>query len=87
MSQLSSKRIKYTRIEIINKDLVNDNYYVVPISHKTMGSCAQDSLKFMKDLGSRVTEATGEKHANFFLFQNLSMNLQRGNDLCSSQKG
>ena len=62
--------------------LVNDNYYVVPIAHETMGSWAPDSYKFMKDLGSRVTEATGEKRAKSFLFQSLSMNLQRGNALC-----
>jgi hypothetical protein len=43
------------------KDLVNDNYCVVPIAHETMGSCAPDILKFLKDLGSRVSEATGEK--------------------------
>lgn len=36
----------------------------------------------MKDLGSRVTDATGEKRAKSFLFQSLSMNLQRGNALC-----
>ena len=35
----------------------------------------------MKDLGSRVTEATGEKCARSFLFQSLSMNLQGGNAL------
>ena len=64
------------------KDLVNDNYHVVPIAHETMGSWAPDSLKFMKDLGSRITEATGEKRAKSFLFQSLSMNLQRGNALC-----
>jgi hypothetical protein len=28
------------------KQLVNDNYYVVAIAHKTMGSWASDSLKF-----------------------------------------
>ena len=38
--------------------------------------------KFLKDLGSRVSEATGEKRAKSFLFQSLSMNLQRGNALC-----
>ena len=27
-------------------DLVNENYYVVPIAHETMGSWAPDSLKF-----------------------------------------
>ena len=35
----------------------------------------------MKYLGSRATEVTGEKGAKSFLFQNLSMNLQRGNAL------
>ena len=65
---------KYVNYE----DLVNDNYYVVPIAHETMGSWAPDSLKFMKDLGSRISEATGEKCAKSFLFQSISMNLQRG---------
>ena len=64
------------------EELVNENYYVVPIAHETMGSWAPDSLKFMKDLGSRISEATGEKRAKSFLFQSLSMNLQRGNALC-----
>ena len=41
-----------------------------------MGSWASDSLKFMKDLGSRVTEATQEKRARSFLFQSLSMTLK-----------
>lgn len=64
------------------EELVNDNYFVVPIAHETMGSWAPDSLKFLKDLGSRITESTGEKRARSFLFQSLSMNLQRGNALC-----
>ena len=34
---------------------------------------------FMKDLQSRFSEATGEKCAKYFLFQSLSMTLQRGN--------
>ena len=64
------------------EELVNENYFVVPIAHETMGSWAPDSLKFMKDLGSRISEATGEKRAKSFLFQSISMNLQRGNALC-----
>ena len=64
------------------KDLVNENYNVVPIAHETMGSWAPDSLKFMKDLGSRVSEASGENCAKSFLFQSMSMNLQRRNALC-----
>ena len=64
------------------KDLVNDNYKLSLITHKTMGSWTPDSLKFVKDLGSRITEATGENQAKSFLFQSLSMNLQRGNAVC-----
>ena len=75
---LEGEKEKYVNI----KELVNDNYYVVPIAHETMGSWAPDSLKFMKDLGSRISEATGEKRAKSFLFQSISMNLQRGNALC-----
>ena len=40
-----------------------------------MGPWAPDNLKFMKDLGSRVSEATGEKHAKSFLFQSLRENI------------
>jgi hypothetical protein len=65
-----------------SKVVINENYYVVPIAHKTMGSWAPDSLKFVKELGSRITEATGEKRAKSFLVQSLSMNLQRVNALC-----
>ena len=54
-------------------ELVNDNYYVVPIVHETMGSWAPDSLNFVKDLGSQITEARGGKHARSLLFQSLSM--------------
>ena len=52
---------------------------LVPMAHATMGSSAPESLKFMKDLESRVSEATGDKCAKSILFQSLGMNLQRGN--------
>ena len=54
-------------------ELVNDNYYVVSIVHETMSSWAPNSLNFVKDLGSRITEATGGKCARSLLFQSLSM--------------
>ena len=43
---------------------------------------APNSLKFMKYLESRVAEATGEKYANSFMFQSLSINLQKGKAPC-----
>ena len=39
-------------------------------------------MAIIKDMGSRVSEATGEKRAKSCLFQSLSINLQRRNALC-----
>ena len=49
-----------------------------------MSSCKdfiEDYVQNMKDLWSRVTEATGQQRAKSFLFQSLSMNQQSGNTL------
>ena len=53
-----------------------------PWGHGLQIDIPPDSLRFIKDLGSIVSEATGEKRAKSFLFQSLSMNLQRRNALC-----
>ena len=37
------------------------------------------SLKFIRDIGSRIADATGEKRSKYFLFQAISMAVQRGN--------
>jgi hypothetical protein len=42
-------------------DLVNKNYYVVPIAHETMGSWAPDSLKFLWPFQNVRTLTTGLK--------------------------
>ena len=46
--------IKILRLNMTNMKIY-DNYYVVPVAHKTMGTWAPDILKFMKDLASSVT--------------------------------
>ena len=51
MSNNKNTTTKYDKYE----DLFNDNYYVVPVAHKTIGTWAPDILKFMKDLASSVT--------------------------------
>ena len=75
------KILEYFFVLILRIDK-NPQSFLVPIAHESMGSWAPNSLKFLKNLGSRITESTGEKRARSFLFQSLSMNLQRGNALC-----
>ena len=36
---------------------------------ETLGSWGTQGLNFIKDIGSRIAEATGEKRSNYFIFQ------------------
>ena len=60
-------------------DELSSNYIVMPVAVETMGSWGQMGLKFVKDLGSRIADATGERRSTSFLFQSLGMAIQRGN--------
>ena len=44
-----------------------------------MGSWGNMGLKFLKDLGKRIIEHSGEKRSISYLFQAISMAIQRGN--------
>ena len=46
---------------------------------ETLGSWGPQGLKFIKEIGSRIAEATGEKRSKYFIFQAISMAVQRGN--------
>ena len=46
---------------------------------ETLGSWGPETIKFVKDLGSRIADITGEKRSTSFLFQSLGIAAQRGN--------
>ena len=46
---------------------------------ETLGSWGQEALKFIKEVGSRIAQLTGEKKSTYYLFQSLGMANQRGN--------
>ena len=58
---------------------LKDNYVFTPIAMETFGSWGPESLKFIKEVGSRIQESTGEKRSTSYLIQSLSMTVQRGN--------
>ena len=59
-------------------NLIRD-YTVVPVAGETLGAWGKQGLKFIQEIGSRITMATGKKNATYYLFQSLSMAIQRGN--------
>ena len=48
----------------------------------TYGAYVTKGIKLVKQIGQKNQEATGEKLSTFFLFQSMSMAVQRGNAVC-----
>ena len=69
-----SKTLKYT-------ELSND-YCFSPIGKETFGSWGSDGQKVVKEIGRKIMEETGEKRSTIFLFQSISIAIQRGNASC-----
>ena len=57
------------------------DYQFIPISVETFGNWGEIELKFVKKVGSLIADKTHEKRSTSFLFQALSIALQRGNYL------
>ena len=53
----------------------------MPICIETFGVYGDIGLNFIKEIGRRIIEKTGEKLSTSFLFQTLGMAVQRGNAL------
>ena len=54
-------------------------YSFTPVAIETLGAMGKKSLAFLKDLGHRVRQHTGEVKAKAYLIQRLSVAVQRGN--------
>ena len=51
----------------------------VPIAVETMGAINSNGLEFIGDLGRRITQVTDDTRESAFLFQGLSVLIQRYN--------
>ena len=65
------KRAKYTAL--------CDQYCFVPLAVETLGALGEEAATFSRDIGRRIAVATGEPRSTQFLFQRLSIAIQRGN--------
>ena len=49
---------------------------------ETYGAYGPQGLKLVKQIGKKIQDATGEKLSTFYLFQRISIAIQRGNAQC-----
>ena len=54
----------------------------MPIGIETLGSFGPHALDFIKDIGHRIVESTGEKRSTSYLMHTIGMAIQRSNSSC-----
>jgi hypothetical protein len=60
------------------EELMN-TFIFVPVAIETSGVWGQAGLQFIKQVGNRIKEATGEKASTNYLIQRISIAIQQGN--------
>ena len=50
--------------------------------HGTYGTYSPQGIKLVKKIGNKIQDATGEKLSTFYLFQSISIAIQKGNAVC-----
>ena len=58
---------------------IRKDFFMVPIAVETFGAWGPEGANLVKTIGKKIQDMTGEKRSTFFLFQSLSMAVQRGN--------
>ena len=58
---------------------LSDVYIFTPIAIETLGSLGKLSHGLIKEIGQKIRDITGERRSSFYLFQRISMAIQRGN--------
>ena len=73
-SSATSKIQKYANIV--------QTHFFTPVAKETTGVWNNQATEFITELGRRMTEVTGEVKETTYLFQQVSVAIQRGNMLC-----
>ena len=63
MTAMRAEKIKFAHYQELAP-----NYIVTPIAVETMGSWAPTGWKFLREIGQRIAENTGEDRSSAFLF-------------------
>ena len=58
--------------------LIN-RFHFVPFAVETLGPFGADAISLTRNIGKKISDLTGDHRATSFLFQRLSVAIQRGN--------
>jgi hypothetical protein len=57
----------------------SDTYHFTPVCAETLGCWGPEAIKFLNEVGRRITDKSKEARATTFLYQRISMAIVRGN--------
>jgi len=67
------------RLKTIKYGDLAASYTFVPVAVETLGAWDIDGLDLIREIGRKLTVRTGDSRETFFLFQRLSVAIQKGN--------
>ena len=70
---------KASKMKLAKYEDIQKNYLMIPIAIETFGAWGSDGLSFIKSIGQKIKRISGNKKSTFYLFQSISMAVQRGN--------
>ena len=79
MTRTGAVAEKAEQIKLSKYRHLDSSYLFVPVAVETMGGFGQQSLSFIKELGRRLMYVTEEPNSLQYLWQRLSVAVQRGN--------
>jgi hypothetical protein len=69
-------------LKIVKYEELARNHIFAPLACEVTGVWCEEAVEILQELGSRISAATGDKRETSFLFQRLSIALQKGNAAC-----
>ena len=63
---------------VLYEELCKD-FIFTPIAVETLGTWGQLGLSLIKEIGRKLCNVTGERRSSFYLFQRISIAIQRDN--------
>jgi len=61
---------------------LKDHYIFIPVAVETTGVWGKEGFNLIKKIGSKITGVMGGKRSTNYLFQRLSIHIQRSNAAC-----
>lgn len=75
----SAAEVACTRNHKLYTKIVNSNFIFLGLAFETLGPCCVVTKKFINTLGDLLIRETGDVRSKHFLYQRISLAVQRGN--------